>query len=474
MIERVLSGIVLLTFVVFQSGDIKGMIPPTHTLQSSENQNPNVIVIVADDLGYGDLSCYGADDIQTPNIDKLAKMGVRFTRFYSNGPECTPTRAALLTGRYQQRIGGLECAIGLGNVGRYDEALELSNKNELGLPSAISAIPKMFNEQDYNTAIVGKWHLGNNDGDRPKDHGFDYSFGPIGGAVDYFHHTEPSGAFLNGTLDGSPDLFENDTLVRGEGKYLTQLLTEKSLQWLENQTSDKPFFIYIPYTAPHSPYQAPGDFSDKPIVGDKMNEGDRETYIKMVESLDEGVGKIVDYVYQKGIQEKTLIVFFSDNGPARQKGSAGSLRGNKGQLFEGGIRVPCIASWPGTVDQGIDSDVVGMSMDFASSFAEMLHFTPEKSFDGMDILALGNDQDMDLQRDIFWRSKRYERIKKSVQDKNGLKYIFETDKHGTREYLFNLEIDLSEKDNLIREMPTEASQLKEKLRIWENDVQAER
>ena len=474
MIKRVLPVIILFTLVVFQSGDLKGMIPPTRTLQSSENQTPNVIVIVADDLGYGDLGCYGAEDIQTPNIDKLAKMGVRFTRFYSNGPECTPTRTAFLTGRYQQRVGGLECAIGLGNVGRYSEALELSDKNELGLPAAFSAIPKMFNESEYNTAIVGKWHLGNNKGNRPIDHGFDYSFGPIGGAVDYYHHTEPSGAFLNGTLDGSPDLFENDTLISGEGKYLTHLITEKSLQWLETQSSEKPFFIYIPYTAPHSPYQAPNEFPEKPISGDKMNTGDRETYIKMVESLDSGVGKIVDFIYDEGIQENTVIVFFSDNGPARLKGSAGNLRGNKGQLFEGGVRVPCIFSWPGKVDQGIDSDVVGMSMDLASSFAQMLHYTSENNFDGIDILGLGNEQAAHLQRDIFWRSKRYERIKKSVLDENGLKYIFETDKHGTREYLFDLENDPSEKNNLVHEMPKEASKLKEKLRIWENDVQAER
>ncbi|MEP0366888.1 MAG: sulfatase-like hydrolase/transferase [Cyclobacteriaceae bacterium] len=474
MIKRVLSSIVLFTLVVFQRGELKGMMLQAQILQSSDNQTPNVIVIVADDLGYGDLSCYGADDIQTPNIDKLARMGVKFTRFYSNGPECTPTRTAFLTGRYQQRVGGLECAIGLGNVGRYSEALELSDKNELGLPAAFSAIPKMFNESDYNTAIVGKWHLGNQKGDRPIDHGFDYSFGPIGGAVDYYHHTEPRGTFLNGTLDGSPDLFENDTLVSGEGKYLTHLITEKSLQWLDEQARAKPFFIYIPYTSPHSPYQAPNDFPERPISGDKMNVGDRETYIKMVESLDSGVGKIIDYVYDEGIQENTLIVFFSDNGPARIKGSAGSLRGNKGQLFEGGIRVPCIVSWPGTVDQDIDSDVVGMSMDFATSFAELLHFTPDKSFDGMDVLELGNNQVVDLRRDIFWRSKRYERVKKSVQDKNGLKYIFETDKNGTREYLFDLENDLSEKDNLILEMTAEASKLKQKLEAWENEVQAER
>lgn len=154
------------------------------SFSEAQSRRPNIVLIVADDLGYGDLESYGASDIKTPNIDRLAAEGVRFTNFYANAPECTPTRVALLTGRYQQRVGGLECAIGLGNIGRYEEALQLSNEGKLGLPPKFSVLPAVLKESGYNTALVGKWHLGDGDEYRPAAHGFDYSIGPLGGAVD--------------------------------------------------------------------------------------------------------------------------------------------------------------------------------------------------------------------------------------------------------------------------------------------------
>ena len=154
-----------------------------------DSSYPNIVLILADDLGYGDLGCYGATGIRTPNLDKLAKEGVRLTSFYSNGPSCTPTRTALLTGRYQQRVGGMEAAIGLNNVGRYDEAKALSDKGDLGLPVEFNVLPMLLKRQKYNTAIIGKWHLGYEEKFQPWAHGFDYSIGPLGGAVDYFHHS---------------------------------------------------------------------------------------------------------------------------------------------------------------------------------------------------------------------------------------------------------------------------------------------
>src|SRR5262245_60973580 len=167
-------------------------------------RRPNLLVILADDLGYGDLGCYGCPDIQTPNLDRLAAQGVRFTSFYANGPECTPTRTALLTGRYQQRVGGLECAIGLGNVGRYAAAIRLRKSNDFGLPAEESALPRLLKQAGYTTAVCGKWHLGYEARFLPLRHGFDYAFGPLGGAVDYFHHREP---------DGEPMLYQNDQPV---------------------------------------------------------------------------------------------------------------------------------------------------------------------------------------------------------------------------------------------------------------------
>ena len=154
---------------------------------------PNIVLIMADDLGYGDLGCYGCEDIRTPNIDRIAADGVRFTTFYANAPECTPTRTALLTGRYQQRVGGLECALGIGNVGRYDDAVRLRESHDLGLPASETSIARRLKAVGYATGICGKWHLGYEPKFFPANHGFDYWFGPVGGAVDYFHHCEYTG-----------------------------------------------------------------------------------------------------------------------------------------------------------------------------------------------------------------------------------------------------------------------------------------
>ena len=186
----------------------------------AQNQ-PNIVLIVADDMGYGDLACYGADDIRTPRLDALAEQGARLTAFYANGPECTPTRTALLTGRYQQRVGGLECAIGLGNIGRYPEAKQLSDQGKLGLPPDFSVLPRALKEQGYHTALIGKWHLGEGEAYRPAAHGFDYSIGPLGGAVDYFHHTEPVGEFLGTYMEGRHDFYRNNQSQQRTGYYMT-------------------------------------------------------------------------------------------------------------------------------------------------------------------------------------------------------------------------------------------------------------
>ncbi|MEJ2703800.1 MAG: sulfatase-like hydrolase/transferase, partial [Sedimentisphaerales bacterium] len=167
---------------------------------SREARRPNIVLIMADDLGYGDLGCYGCTDIRTPVADKLATEGVRFTAFYANAPECTPTRTALLTGRYQHRVGGLECALGIGNVGRYDDAIRLRETHDMGLPAAETSIARMLKGVGYATAICGKWHLGYERKFFPDKHGFDYWFGPIGGATDYFYHCE---------YTGQPALYQN-------------------------------------------------------------------------------------------------------------------------------------------------------------------------------------------------------------------------------------------------------------------------
>jgi arylsulfatase A-like enzyme len=216
---------------------------------------PNVIVIVADDLGWGDLTINGAPDIRTPHIDGIARAGVRFTQSYANAPECSPTRCALLTGRYQQRVGGLECAIGVNNIGRYDEAAWLQQRGELGLPTSEETLPRRFKALGYDTAVTGKWHLGYAEKHWPKAHGFDYSFGILGGNADYYTHEE------QGEGAGKTQMFENGEQVRRSG-YMTDLIADAALGWLK-QRRTRPYFLYLPFTAPHTPIQAREDFDPK-------------------------------------------------------------------------------------------------------------------------------------------------------------------------------------------------------------------
>lgn len=237
-----------------------GFAPPAPAVAAEQGKNrANVVVILADDLGYGDLGCYGCKDIKTPHLDRLAAGGVRFTQFYANGPECTPTRAALFTGRYQHRVGGLECAIGTGNVGRYDDAVRLREKNELGLPVEEPGLARLLKDAGYATAICGKWHLGYDDKFAPNRHGFDHAFYCLGGGMDYFHHVED-------TPDAKSMLRQNGKPIERPG-YFTDLVAEEAVRFL-GAHKDKPFFLYVPFTAPHAPYQGPNDRQAKPLAAD--------------------------------------------------------------------------------------------------------------------------------------------------------------------------------------------------------------
>jgi arylsulfatase A-like enzyme len=244
------------TFLIRSAGlaALSAVYPRRLCFGTQSKQRPNIVLIMADDLGYGDVGCYGCKDIRTPAIDGLAAEGVRFTAFYSNAPECTPTRTALLTGRYQQRVGGLECALGIGNVGRYDDAIRLRKTNDMGLPVEETSIARMLKDAGYATAISGKWHLGYEPKFFPLRHGFDSWFGPVGGAVDYFHHVENTGQLA---------LYENDKPVQREG-YLTDLITDEAVSFIQRSRS-KPFFLYVAYTAPHTPYQGPDDKRPEPV-----------------------------------------------------------------------------------------------------------------------------------------------------------------------------------------------------------------
>jgi len=410
--------------------------PRNHSSGSQKKPRPNIVLIMADDLGYGDVGCYGCRDIRTPAIDSLAAEGVRFTTFYSNAPECTPTRTALLTGRYQHRVGGLECALGIGNVGRYDDAIRLRRTNDMGLPVEETSIARMLKDAGYSTAISGKWHLGYEPKFFPLKHGFDSWFGPVGGSADYFHHIEYTGESI---------LYQNDKLVKREG-YLTDLLTDEAVGFIQ-QRQKKPFFLYVAYTAPHTPYQGPND--EKP-------------------------GRILKGLDDAGLADNTLVIFMSDNG-ANKTGDNSPFSGYKGNLFEGGIRVPCIVKWPGVLAEGAVSDQPCMTMDFSRSIVRAAGAKPPagRAFDGMDILQAAATNRPVQKRTLFWRARRGERTRKAARD-GSLKYIRLQDGDDVKEYLFDLERDPAEKNNLSNNQPEDVRKLKTLLQNWEQEVKHKR
>jgi N-acetylgalactosamine-6-sulfatase len=386
---------------------------------------------------------------------------VRFTSFYANAPECTPTRAALLTGRYQHRVGGLECALGIGNVGRYDDAIRLRETHDMGLPASEPSIARMLKSAGYATGLCGKWHLGYEPKFFPSNHGFDHWFGPIGGAVDYFHHCE---------YTGEPGLYLNDRPIERKG-YLTDLITQDSVDFIR-RNHRHPFFLYVAYTSPHTPYQGPEDEAAGPVPEDRYNQGTRDTYRAMVERMDEGVGAILDALHKTGVARNTLVIFMSDNGGTRI-GRNEPFSGNKGNLFEGGIRVPCVATWPGGLPRGVVSEQSCMTMDFSRSVVRATGAEPACSFDGIDILRLVETNAPVQSRTLFWRIRRGPWTRKAVRD-GAMKYIALANGDSVQEYLFDLGADPREKSNLLSGRPEEAGRLKELLRDWEGRVRSAR
>jgi N-acetylgalactosamine-6-sulfatase len=420
---------------------------------------PNVVLIVADDLGWGDVSMNGCPDIRTPVIDSIAREGVRFTQFYANAPECTPTRCALLTGRYQQRVGGLECAIGVNNIGRYDEAAWLQSRGQLGLPASEITLPRILKTAGYDTACVGKWHLGYSSDFWPNRHGFDYSFTMLGGNADYYLHTE-----LN-EGSGQSQLYENSEKVNPRG-YMTDLLTGKALQWLKQRT-DRPFFLYLPFTAPHAPIQSPDDFDPKTGTAPYRNH-DRQAYASMVQRMDQNIGKVLDHLQQTGAAANTLLIFMSDNG-ADPNGRNLPWRGRKTTLWEGGIRVPCAMRWPGALQPGGTYEGIGMSMDLLPTIAAAAGAPIPRSrrLDGIDLTPFLTGKQRVPERTVFWRYKRAKARRKAVRS-GDWKYM---DDSGT-ESLCNLADDPEEKQNLFSAESPVAVDLKKKLAAWEEDVKA--
>ena len=279
--------------------------------QNKDNR-PNIIYIMADDLGYADLSCYGRKDYQTVHLDKLAKQGIKFNNAYSAAPVCTPSRVAFFTGRYPARL----------EVGLFEPIAEMQKDSLVGLSPETPSIATLLKQAGYNTYLVGKWHLGYKPEYSPNKNGFDYFFGFKTGATDYITHTNPS---------GMPDLYENETQVSRAG-YVTDIFGEKAIE-LINRPHDKPFFMALMFNAPHWPWQAPGDNAYPVGSADLWKKGgSAEVYSNMVKSMDEAIGKIVARLDELKMTNNTLIIFTSDNGGERYSDN-GIYRGRKMQLW---------------------------------------------------------------------------------------------------------------------------------------------
>jgi arylsulfatase A len=417
------------------------------TQKLRQGAKPNVIFILADDLGYADVGCYGATDIRTPNIDRLRREGVKFTDFHSNGPVCTPTRCGLMTGRYQQRIGGLEWAIHPG-------------VRKMGLPDQEKTIADLLRGAGYATAMSGKWHLGYDKKFRPMQHGFERYFGLLSGNHDYFAHRENN---------AQADLWLMDRPVEMEG-YSTHLITQYALQFME-EMKERPFFLYVAYNAPHFPYQGPNDRGMKfEKQGDWSGKGSRKTYAEMVEEMDNGIGQILRALDRDGLVANTLVVFSSDNGGTMYSKN-GPLAKKKGDLWEGGIRVPCVARLPGVIPAGSETKQVGITMDWTATIAALAGASAPKDrpFDGVDLMPILAGKSPEVQRTLFWRRVDPKETKTHLAVRDGnWKYIrtIEND----QQFLYDLSDDIGEKKNLAMAMPGKCDAMKAMIASWEKEI----
>ncbi len=408
---------------------------------SQNNNPPNIILIMADDLGYSDISCFGSEFIETPVLDKMASEGIKFTDFHSNGAVCSPTRAALMTGNYQQRTG-------------IEGVIKAAKKfREGGIASSEKTLAEYFKEAGYVTGAFGKWHLGYKPEYNPTCHGFDEFVGYISGNIDFISHRDQAGIY---------DWWHNSDTTYEEG-YVTDLITDHALDFME-KNKDKPFLVYLPHEAPHYPYQGRNDKADR-LPGVKFNNhGSRpdkkQAYKEMVEIMDENIGKVMKKLQELKLYKNTIVFFCSDNG-ATKLGNNGILNGFKGSLWEGGHRVPAIAWYPEKIKAGISTESTVLSMDILPTLLSVAGISNQEKLDGKDFSEVLFSQKQLKERPLFWRFNN-----QWVARKGDWKYL----KIKENEYLFNLENDIGEKHNLNEENSSKLIELKILLEEWESNM----
>lgn len=352
------------------------------SLHAQENQNPNILIILADDLGYGDLSCLGGKNVLTPNIDQLAIKGIQFTRFYANSTVCSPSRASLLSGKYPDLAG-------VPGVIRQEK-----NDSWGYLKEDLTLLPLLLKRKKYHTALIGKWHLGYQSPNLPNEKGFDFFKGFLGDMMDdYYTHRR----------GGINWMRMNEKTIDPSG-HATDLFTQWSIDYLkERKNAREPFFLYLAFNAPHFPIQPPTDILDRVKARNPGIDEKRAKNIALVEHMDQGVGKILTALKENGQLSNTLIIFSSDNGgslPHAQ--SNGALNGGKQDMLEGGIRVPLFLYWKNHFPEGEKREQVAMLMDLFPTLAEITGLTSDQEIDGISLMPFIKNKASFIERTIFW------------------------------------------------------------------------
>lgn len=407
--------------------------------QGAASNRPNIVFIMADDLGWGDLSCYGNTDFATPALDGLAARGTRLTHSYANSCVCSATRMALITGRYQYRLrGGLE------------EPIKEKPDPLIGLPPSHPTLPSMLKAAGYHTALIGKWHLGYLPWFGPLKSGYEEFYGIRSGGADYFTHK---------SVTGKLDLWDGDQLS-GQHGYLTDLLTARAVRYVAKRAArrDQPFLLSLHYTAPHWPWETEHDAARAGQLKSLFDfgGGSLNTYASMVQSLDRAVGRVLDALRDNGVEEDTIVIFTSDNGGERFS-RMWPLSGEKGDLLEGGIRVPTLVSFPRVLSAGKTSDQVAITMDWTATLLNAAGVEPDLALDGTDLMPMLSGAP--VPRRLFWRFVGQDQA--AVRD-GSLKYL----RIGKNEYLFDIDKDPRERANLGASRSAELVRLRQSFEEW--------
>ena len=420
---------------------------------ASASTRPNILFILADDMGWGDLSCYGRPDYKTPNLDRFAQQGMRFTNAYSAAPVCTPTRVGFQTGRYPARLP----------VGLEEPITQRSQLGEriktVGIPADHPTVSSLIKAQGYETVLVGKWHLGYLPYFGPLKSGFDEFFGIMSGAVDHFTHKD---------MTSNLDLFEGEVPVERVG-YITDLLTDRAVQYIERPHT-KPFYLSLHHTSPHWPWEGPGDLAiSKNLKGGYAGftaGGSLKIYAEMMKNLDAGIGRVLDALRRTGQEKNTLVIFTSDNGGERFSFNW-PFSGQKFDIREGGVRVPAIVRWPGVTRPGTVSHQPVITMDWTATMVAAAGGKPDPKYplDGQDVTEVLNGKRRPFDRTFFWRT-----YKQGGMRSGKWKYIREE----KTEFLFDLSVDEREQADFKEAEPATLERLRAEFKKWESTVHAYR